>query len=133
MANSRSRLRMRRIGGLGALALAVTLAAATSAQANPCDPAHHIPDCQAQVQAPITYSGWATKSWAYYCSGDHPYVWIGGGVALDPYWESNNHCFSILENPGFDGPSKFDATYTNWCAKKEALVITLACSSVRNE
>jgi hypothetical protein len=34
-----------------------------------------VPDCQEQVQAPVSYTGWQTQGWAYYCTGDHPYFW----------------------------------------------------------
>ena len=49
--------------------------------------------CQNQVQAPISYTGWRTKSWAYYCGGDHPYfAQANNGIAWD------NTCFTNTEN-----------------------------------
>ena len=32
-----------------------------------------IPDCELQVQPALKLSGWDTKGWAFYCTGDHPY------------------------------------------------------------
>jgi hypothetical protein len=115
-----------RVGALlGAMMSAVVLVA-TSAWANPCSKTGYgtVPNCQAQAQAGISYSGWETKGWAYYCSGDHPYYWR-------PYNEANNSCFSVAENKIDEGTnySKFSATITNWCFNKQTIVITLACST----
>jgi hypothetical protein len=89
-----------------------------------------IPDCQPQAQGPVKYSGWDTKGWAYYCTGDHPYFWgLADGFPGD--FSTNNNCFSAIENEFYEGaPNKFDATFTNWCFKDEELVVTLGCSDV---
>jgi hypothetical protein len=83
-----------------------------------------------QQQTPIKYSGWQTKGWAYYCSGDHPFFWGAAQAGLYSSFEYGNTCFTVTEN-GFaeSDPKKFDATITNWCTKDEDLVISLACSS----
>jgi hypothetical protein len=112
--------------------MATTVLWVTSAAANPCSGSTII-DCQAQPQAAVTYSGWATKGWAYYCTGDHLYYCSGVHEKcigrINSGFEFNNHCFSVAENTTFESNStKFDATITNWCAKRETLVITLACS-----
>jgi hypothetical protein len=126
------RQKMWHIGCLIAVVMATAVLWVTSAAANPCA-GSSIVDCQAQPQAGVTYSGWATKGWAYYCTGDHLYYCSGveGKCvgAIRSGYEFNNHCFSIAENTNYETNStKFDATITNWCAKKETLVITLACS-----
>ena len=89
-----------------------------------------IPDCELQVQAPVTYGGWDTKGWAYRCGGDHP-CFRGLYSSYSPSFTSNNNCFSVSENAANEAGdnSKFDATITNWCLKKESISITLACSS----
>jgi hypothetical protein len=104
---------------------------ATRAWANPCNSS--VPDCQAQVQAGISYSGWETKQWAYYCSGDHVYYCSSAVVICagdSSGFVFDNKCFSVAENILAEGrnPSKMSATITNWCFKKETLVITLPCS-----
>ena len=38
-----------------------------------------VPNCQSQLQAPISYSAWQTQGWAYYCTGDHPYFYHSNG------------------------------------------------------
>jgi hypothetical protein len=93
---------------------------AGSASANPC--VKQITNCQPQVMAGISYSGWETKGWAYYCSGDHPYYW---GKST---FESNNSCFSVAEQMFRTNNRKLNVTITNWCFKKETLVLILACS-----
>jgi hypothetical protein len=79
--------------------------------------------CQNQVQAPISYNGWETKSWAYYCTGDHPdFVEndTGHGYAY------GNTCFSANENSLAENDN-FDGSFTNWCIGTQNLVIVLAC------
>ena len=92
----------------------------------------HITNCQTQVQAPVGYNGWETKGWAYECKGEFPYFW-GLDYGYSPSFTSNNDCFSVAENAVNEGDdssqSKFDATFTNWCFKKETITVTLACSS----
>jgi hypothetical protein len=108
---------------LGAVVMASALTT-TSVRADPCTKGPgSVPNCQARVQAGISYSGWDTKQWVYYCAGDHPYYWR-------PRYEWNSSCFSVAENPAPEDsdPSKFSATITNWCFKKETIVISLACS-----
>jgi hypothetical protein len=108
--------------GLGSLPLG-------SALADPCT-TDDITNCELQVQAPVTYSGWDTKGWPYRCGGDHPYYW-GLDSGYPDNYSANNHCFTISQNAVNevgDG-SKFDATFTNWCAKKETITVTLGCSS----
>jgi hypothetical protein len=114
-----------------ALALAVVMTPALSRAYNPCtDQAVPIPDCLLQVQAPVSYTGWQTQGWAYYCTGDHPYFWglrqsgACGSVSFD------NSCFSVTENAFAETtPSKFDATITNWCLNTQSITVTLACSA----
>lgn len=115
-------LRVSEVIGTGIVASAL---AATSVWANPCNKTLYPtpPNCQARSQAGISYGGWETKGWAYYCTGDHPYYWR-------PYFEGNNSCFSIAENK-FDETqnNKFSATITNWCFNRQTLVVSIACSS----
>jgi hypothetical protein len=35
-------------------------------------------DCALQEQTPISFTGWQTQGWAWYCGGDHPilYSWL---------------------------------------------------------
>lgn len=108
--------------GLGSFPLQSALAAACTTD--------NVPNCEPQVQAPVTYSGWDTKGWAYRCGGDHPYYW--GIDSAFPYnYSANNHCFTITENPINEAgdKSKFDATFTNYCFKKETITVTIGCSS----
>ena len=117
--------------GLGSFPLESALAAD-----DPCTTAFNsttqegVPNCEDQVQPAVGYSGWETKGWAHDCNGDHPDDWGAGHGFLNAY-EQNNNCFTITENIISEGDdsSKFDATITNWCFKKETLVVTLACSS----
>jgi hypothetical protein len=77
--------------------------------------------CQNQVQGPVSYGGWQTQSWAYYCAGDHPYFAIGNnGIAWD------NTCFTNTENQLKENDN-FDGDFTNWCIGTQSLVVTLAC------
>lgn len=107
-----------------------------SALADPCTTAYNsstqqnVPNCEDQAQPAVSYSASNTKGWAYYCGGDHPYYW-GLSNGFNNAYEKNNNCFTITENTIAEGgnSSKFDATITNWCLKKETLVVTLACSS----
>ncbi len=65
--------------------------------------------CQNQVQAPISYNGWETKSWAYYCTGDHPDFFNSvNGYAY------GNTCFDAAENSLAENDN-FDGSFTNWC------------------
>lgn len=117
-------------------AVAVTAVSGT-AWADACDSKRwgggspsSIPNCELQVQAPVKYNGGQTKGWAYLCGGDHPYFW-GLYASYSPSYTSNNSCFSVAENAVNEAGnnSKFDATFTNWCLKKESITITLACSN----
>ena len=127
----------RSIRRLALLAAVAATAASGTAWADACSGSKRwgggspasIPDCELQVQAPVSYSGWETKGWAYLCGGDHPYFW-GLYASYSPSYTSNNNCFSISENAVNEAGdnSKFDATFTNWCFKKESITITLACS-----
>ena len=82
---------------------------------------HPFNDCQNQVQAPISYDGWQTQSWAYYCGGDHPHFAEGNdGVAWD------NSCFTNTENLVKENDN-FDGDFTNWCLDTQSLVAVLAC------
>lgn len=113
---------------LAALLLAALLHPA-AALAEACSGgATTIPECERQVQAAHSYSGWETKGWAYYCTGDHPYYWGASSYILGNY-SSNNSCFSVAENVFAENQAnKFDATITNWCLKSESITITLGCS-----
>ena len=91
-----------------------------------------VPNCQQQVQAPVSYTGWQTQGWAYYCTGDHPYFWglrqsgACGSVSFD------NSCFTVTEDAIAEGtdPSKFDGTITNWCFSTQSIIVTLGCFNV---
>jgi hypothetical protein len=78
--------------------------------------------CQNQVQAPISYNGWETKSWAYYCTGDHPDFAEGD----DHGYDYGNTCFTATENTLAENDN-FDGNFTNWCIGTQNLVIVLAC------
>ena len=116
------------------LACGVALAlVAGFARATPCDPSifSPVPNCELQVQAPVTYSFWETQTYDYYCKGDHPFFWgIAAGWLVNFTWD--NSCFSGIENyfgeVGLDVPNKFSGTFTNWC-REQAIVVTLGCSS----
>lgn len=111
-----------------AVAAMLALAAPAWALTPPCY--DFIPgNCQPQVQAPISYTGWQTQGWAYYCTGDHPYYYglnqdFGGVYSFD------NSCFSVAENAFAESGNdhKFDALITNWCFTTQQIVVTLACS-----
>ena len=122
-----------------ALAGVAAVLGSASAWAGACDSTRwgggspvNITNCQEQVQATVTYGGWDTKGWAYECKGEFPYFW-GLDYGYSPSFTTNNHCFSVAENAVNEGDdpsnSKFDATFTNWCLKKETITVTLACSS----
>lgn len=120
-------------GRLLAVASMVIMTIADSTVAAVCD---GVPSYQPQVMAPVRYTGWETKGWAYYCSGDHPYYWSVQNVygpipGPDTNYSVNSKCFSHNENYSkqWGNPSKFDATFTNWCFKSEELVVTLGCST----
>ena len=114
-----------------ALALAVVMTPALSRAYNPCtDQAVPIPDCLLQVQAPVSYTGWQTQGWAYYCTGDHPYFWgFGQTGRLTNNFSFDNACFTVTENIFAETTaSKFDATITNWCIATQSITVTLGCS-----
>ena len=119
---------IRAIAVTGALLLGALLLPGT-ARAAACDagsPA--IPDCETQVQSAVSYSGWETSGWAYYCTGDHPYYWGASSYYLGNF-NSDNSCFSVAEDVFAENQAnKFDATLTNWCLKDESITITLGCS-----
>ena len=110
-----------RVGWLPGIVAIIGLGSASSAwaQADPCNSS--IPDCQVQIQAGISYHGWETQGWAYYCSGSHPYFWN---------YSFGNSCFEVTQNGPEEqnNPSKFDATITNWCLTTETIPVALACS-----
>ena len=54
---------MTRLGGLVAALLLALLLRPMEATAGACSDAS-IPDCQEQVQAPVSYTGWQTSGWA---------------------------------------------------------------------
>lgn len=116
---------------LGSAALAVLLAAPVPvrAQSDPCPGAGVPGKCQPQVQAPITYRGWQTQGWAYYCTGDHPYFW-GLSTSHSGSYSFDNSCFTVAENMFAENgcDDKFDALITNWCVTTQQLTVTLACS-----
>jgi hypothetical protein len=94
--------------------------------AEPCD---GVPQCEAQVMAPVYYGAWQTSGWAYYCSGDHPYYWNNDqilGFGNNFTWD--NSCFSVIEDPFAEDLTKMDATITNWCLADEDITVTLGCS-----
>lgn len=87
-----------------------------------CQP---IPNCQNQVQAPITFNIWQTQGLNYYCVGDHPYFYTSCGAwSLD-----STDGWSYTENPIIEVTgSLFSGTFTNWNFSQQQLVVTLACS-----
>ena len=98
----------------------------TSSNGQPSD---SIPDCEVQTMAPVGYGGWESKTWAYYCTGDHPYYW---GYAYSGYAGSfnwNQSGFTGLENIWGGSPSSFDGEFTNWNVYGTQLTVNLACSS----
>jgi hypothetical protein len=113
-----------RVGDMIGAGLLMSALLATSAWANPCNKSGYPTptNCQVRAQAGISYGGWETKGWAYYCTGDHPYYWL-------PHFEGNNSCFSIAENKFDENDNKFSATITNWCFNKQTLVISLGCGT----
>ena len=122
-----------------ALVLAVVTTPALSRADDHCtyyNPNNPIPNCQAQAQKAITYTGWQTQGWAYYCGGDHPYFWglENAGNGTDFSYD-NPSCglissFEVTENAAGEqsDPSKFDATITNWCTSMQSITVILACS-----
>jgi hypothetical protein len=125
---------MARLAGL-LLGAAATMVA-SSAWADACNSKNwngagssSIPDCELQVQSSLSFSALDTKAWAFHCSGDHPYFW-GLLYGYSPSYTFNNNCFTIPENAAAEegDNTKFDATFTNWCLKKESVTVTLACS-----
>lgn len=82
--------------------------------------------CELQVQAPVTYTGWQTQGWAYYCTGDHPY-YQGANWNVYNAFTFDNSCFSVAENRFAEGQNKFDALITNWCVTTQQITVTLAC------
>jgi hypothetical protein len=97
-------------------------------------------DCQNQVQDQISYNVLESKTWAYYCKGDHPYF-AAANSGVDFGSEINNNkvvgvanknpqCFSSIENTLFESNNgaKMDGVFTNWCVSSKSLVVALACS-----
>lgn len=105
------------------------LVGASPLRADVCDPdpfGNPIPDCEPQVQKPVTYSTWKTSGWAYYCTGNRPYFWGLRENQVGAFtWD--NSCFSVTENVFYDDFNKLDVTATNWCRVQE-LTVTMACS-----
>jgi hypothetical protein len=116
---------------------ALMLAALVSppASADPCvDSWSPPPNCQTQTTAPVYYSFWDTKSWAYYCTGDHPYYWgtnTDGNKADVIGYEIVPYGFTSVETASGEGDSvnKLDALFTNWSTGQN-LVVQMACSNV---
>jgi hypothetical protein len=111
-----------------------TLALPSVGHADPCvDSQSPPPNCQTQTTAPVYYSFWDSKTWAYYCTGDHPYYW---GINTDGNksdvigYEIVPYGFTTVESE-FDEntPSKLDAFFTNWSTGQN-LVVQIACSNV---
>ena len=65
-------------------------------------------------------NGWETKSWAYYCGGDHPH--FDDGFNRFAY---DNTCFTVSETTSEN--NNFDADITNWCIGTQSIVVVLAC------
>jgi hypothetical protein len=113
--------------------LAITLGALTSPAAglgNPCaespDPP---PECQNQTMAPVFYGFWESKTWAYYCTGDHPYYWGPSNSSNTGNWEVLQSGFTYIESIFAENgsPSKLDSLFTNWTLGQN-LVVVIACS-----
>lgn len=79
-----------------------------------------IRDCELQVQAPVSYDGLDSEGWAHHYGGDQPYF-RGLYDSYSLSYTSNKHCFSVSKNAvnEADDNCKFDATFTNFCFKKE--------------
>jgi hypothetical protein len=105
----------------------IGLALITTPSLGLADVCQGVPDCQGQTQAPISYTGWETQGWAYYCVGDHPYF-VGYICGLD-FYEWDNSCLTAAENAFADDQSKLDVTITNWCWSTQSITLTLACSA----
>ena len=88
-----------------------------------------IPQCEVQKMQPVPYGAWHTKGWAYYCTGDHPFYWgLQQGFIGSYNWDESG--FTGTENEFYDGPNKFDGTFTNWNFSQQNLTVELACSAV---
>lgn len=84
-----------------------------------------IPSCEVQTMAPVSYGFWETKSWAYYCTGDHPYHWGAEWSGYVSSFNWNQTGYTGIENPFSETPSSF----TNWQLFSDPLTVNLACSS----
>ena len=105
---------------------------------NPCNGNPHptpIPNCQNQVQGPITFGAGGQYNIAYHCdfdTGGHPNFYIydnGWAVAVDPVTAET--CLQATES----GPENDEGTtnylqgnFTNLCNHDSDLIVTLACS-----
>jgi hypothetical protein len=108
----------------------MTLLPAPVLARDPCQPddMFPIPNCESQVQAPVTYTWWQSRQTSYYCKGDHPYFW---GLAQDYFFAYtwDNSCFTVTENIFLDDFNMLSVLVTNWCLKTEDITVTLACSA----
>lgn len=109
-----------------------------------------VPNCVEQNVGSVHYKPLQTKTWAYYCTGSHPYYWNSDSIlGFGNNWSRSPSCFSVIENPlseSTDHPSKADFTITNWCEKEHSFLgikykyfadadisFTLGCSQVPQE
>ena len=125
----------RRTGWL--LLAALALLGAGSARADVVDvcqasgngTGQQIPNCEVQTMAPVSYGFWETKSWAYYCTGDHPYYWGAEWSGYVTSFNWNQSGYTGVENPFSETPGSFDGSFTRWQLFTDPLTVNLACSS----
>ena len=112
--------------------LLAALASPRAGHADPCADDWSPPlNCQTQTTSPVYYGTLDSKTWAYYCSGDHPYYWgLQNPGADSPGYEIVPYGFTSIENEAAeDNPSKLAAEFTNWHSGQN-LVVQIACSNV---
>jgi len=84
-----------------------------------------------QETAPITFTGWHTQGWAFYCGGDE-YIYFWGVEAAGNLvnFSYDNTCFLVTENPFAEvplDPTKFEATITNLCLTEQSVTVYFGC------
>lgn len=96
---------------------------------NPCaDSPDPPPNCEPQTMAPVYYGTWWSRTWAYYCTGDHPFYWGPADSSKTGLWNKTSGFTSIENIFAEDMPSKLDSEFTNWYGGQN-LVVVMACSS----
>jgi hypothetical protein len=105
----------------------LALAPGAASAGDACGQGHNfpIPNCQNQVQAPVSYRGWETNGWNCSWTGDHHWFYN-----LDEAFVVDNSCFTFAEDVFQVTNSTVNANFTNWCVSTQQLVVTLARSAV---